>query len=151
PAGPVNSSRFRSQFFTAKTQIAPPSGTSGYSPGYSAFNRALTPRASTPQPDCTATYCVPPTANVVGVPRTPELVGNSHSTFPFFASYARNNRSLVPPLNTSPPLVASIGPQLIDFGNVCVQTRRPVSTFQACTSPKWSAPGANSKLSEAPV
>src|SRR5712691_5328969 len=139
------------RYFSAKTQIAPPSGTSGYSPGCSAFSLALTPRASTPHPDCTAMYCVPSTTNVVGVPRTPELVGNSHRTLPFFASYARNSRSLVPPLKTSPPLVASIGPQLIDFGNIWVQTRRPVSTLHACTSPKWSAFGANSKPSVAPV
>src|SRR5688572_13582312 len=96
-------------------------------------------------------YWVPSTLNDAGVPSTPELVGNSHRTFPFEASYARNIRSFVPPLNTSPPAVASMGPQLMDFGNRCVHTRCPVSTFQACTSPKCSAPGATKKPSDAPV
>src|SRR5205085_418891 len=136
---------------TANTHTAPPSGTSGYSPGKNRFRLLFTPRASTPHPDCTAIYCVPSTENDVGVPSTPELVGNSHRTFPVAASNARNFRSLVPPLNTSPPLVASIGPQLTDFGNMWVQTFCPVSTFHACTSPKWSAPGTTVKLSDAPV
>ena len=48
----------------------------------------------------------------------------------------------VPPLNTRPPPVASIDPQLGDFGKLCFHASMPVSTFHACTSPKWSAPGA---------
>jgi hypothetical protein len=73
--------------------------------------------------------------NDEGCPITPELVGNSHTTLPLVASKARNIRSLVPPLNTRPPPVASVGPQFADFANVWVQTRAPVSTFHACTSP----------------
>ena len=65
----------------------------------------------------------------------PEFVGNSHSSLPFDASKAWNMRSLVPPLKTTPPPVASIGPQFGEFAYVCVQTRLPVSTFHACTSP----------------
>src|SRR3989338_10343937 len=88
-----------------------------------------------PNPDCTAMYCRPSTANDIGTPIMPEFVGVSQSNFPFFASNARNIRSLVPPENTSTPPVVRIGPQLADFANVCVQTRLPVSTFQPCTSP----------------
>ena len=46
----------RGPYFTAKTQIDPPSGTSGYLPGNVAFRRPCMARESTPQPDCTATY-----------------------------------------------------------------------------------------------
>jgi hypothetical protein len=52
-------------YFTANTQTAPPSGTSGYSPGESRFSRVCMPRESTPQPDCTAMYCVPSTMKEV--------------------------------------------------------------------------------------
>src|SRR5213592_3087627 len=69
---------------------------------------------STPQPDCTAIYCLPSTWNDTGTPATPEPVGNSHSTFPVLASNARNIRSLVPPANSNPPPVARTGPQLND-------------------------------------
>src|SRR5688572_3265693 len=81
----------------------------------------------------------------------PELVGNSHRSFPEPASKAWNIRSDVPPLSTSPPPVASIGPQFEDRGYVCVQARVPVSTFQACTSPIWLAPGAMMSALRAPV
>src|SRR6266508_2413435 len=81
----------------------------------------------------------------------PELVGNSQTTAPLDASNARNLRSLVPPLKTTPPPVASIGPQLVDVVNVWVQTRLPVSTFHACTSPIWSAPGTMASVLVAPV
>src|SRR5207237_2475083 len=118
---------------------------SGYSPGNSVLRRLFMPRESTPQPDCTAIYCRPSSMNDVGCPTTPEFVGASHSTLPVDASYARNIRSFVPPLKTRPPAVDSIGPQLADFGKVWVHTRSPVSTFHACTSPKWSAPGATKK------
>src|ERR1700704_7042370 len=79
--------------------------------------------------------------NEDGWPMMPELVGNCHSTAPVDASNARNKRSWVPPLKTSPPPVASIGPQFEAIPKLCVQTRAPVSTFHACTSPMWSAPG----------
>src|SRR2546422_9005581 len=97
--------------FTANTQMAPPCGTSGNSPGRPLLRTPCIPLASTPQPDCTAMYCFPSTMNDDGWPVMPELVGNSHSSLPFFASNAWNMRSLVPPLKTSPPPVASIGPQ----------------------------------------
>src|ERR1700680_3347608 len=112
-----------SLYFTANTQIAPPSGTSGYLPGTSTFSRACIPRASTPQPDCTAMYCLPATMNDTGCPVMPELVGNSHTSFPVDASKAWNMRSLVPPLNTRPPAVASIGPQFCESAYLCVHTR----------------------------
>src|SRR5437763_79204 len=92
-------------------------------------------RESMPKPDCTATYCVPSTMKDDGEAMMPELVGNSHNTSPVFALNARNLRSLVPPLNTNPPAVVIVGPQFADFANLCVQTRWPVSTFHACTSP----------------
>src|SRR4051812_29023738 len=92
-------------------------------------------RASIPKPDTTATYCVPSTVKEEGDAMMPELVGNSHSSVPSFASNARNFRSFVPPLNTSPPLVVIVGPQFADVANVCVHARVPVSTFHACTSP----------------
>src|SRR4029077_2434595 len=105
---------------TANTQIAPPSGTSGYWPGNMPFSCACMPAESTPHPDCTAMYCLPSTANDVGWPMTPELVGNSHSSLPVAASNAWNLRSLVPPVNTRPPPVASIGPQFGEFAYLCV-------------------------------
>src|SRR5436305_1472118 len=61
-------------------------------------------------------YCLPSTANDVGGARIPEFVGNSHSSFPVEASKAWSLRSLVPPLKTSPPPVASIEPQVGLFG-----------------------------------
>ena len=48
---------------TANTQTAPPSGTSGNLPGASRLKRDCIARESTPQPDCTATYCLPSTVN----------------------------------------------------------------------------------------
>ena len=56
--------------------------------------------ASTPHPDCTATYCLPSTINDTGWPVMPELVGNCHRSFPVFASNAWNIRSFVPPVKT---------------------------------------------------
>src|SRR5262245_21791522 len=94
---------------------------------------------STPQPDCTAMYCLPSTWNETGTAATPEAVGNSHRILPLLASKARNLRSLVPPANNSPPPVASDAPQLND-GMLVVQTFLPLSMSQACISPTWSAP-----------
>src|SRR5437016_6677178 len=131
----------QSLYLTANTHTAPPCGTSGNSPGRARFKTPCTPTGSTPQPDCTATYCLPSIMNDVGWPVMPEFVGNSQSSFPVFASNAWNMRSFVPPLKTSPPAVASMGPQFIERGYICVQTLLPVSTSHACTSPTWSAPG----------
>src|SRR5687768_13267217 len=89
--------------------------------------------------------------NDAGCPITPELVTNSHVIVPVAASNARNLRSFVPPLNTRPPPVASIGPQLADVAKVWVQTRLPVSTCQAWTSPIWAAPSASISVELAPV
>src|SRR5262245_23772251 len=102
-------------YLTANTQTAPPCGTSGNSPGCARFRTPCTPTGSTPQPDCTAMYCLPSTMKDTGWPVMPEFVGNSHRSFPVLASNAWNKRSFVPPLNTSPPAVASIGPQFIDL------------------------------------
>src|SRR5215510_11141803 len=124
----------RGRYFTANTQIEPPCGTSGYWPGKSRFIRACIFAGSTPQPDCTATYCLPSTWNDTGTAATPEMVGYSHRIFPLFASNARKRRSLVPPANSTSPPVASTGPQLND-GRLVVHTFLPVSTFQACNSP----------------
>ena len=54
------------RYLTANTQIDPPSGTSGNLPGNRAFRRPCIPRASMPQPDCTATYCLPSIMKVDG-------------------------------------------------------------------------------------
>ena len=40
--------------------------------------------ASTPQPDCTAIYCLPSTAKELGTAVIPELVPICHSTLPVF-------------------------------------------------------------------
>ena len=79
------------------------------------MRRACIVLESIPQPDCTAMYCLPSTLNEDGWPMIPELVGNSHNNFPLAASNAWNMRSLVPPLNTSPPAVATMGPQFCEF------------------------------------
>ena len=104
-----------------------------------------------PQPDCTAICCVPSIMNDDGWPDDARLRLVCHSTSPVVASKARNMRSLVPPLKTSPPPVASTGPQFVEFAKVCVQTRAPVSTFHACTSPMCCAPGAIISVFDAPV
>src|SRR5262249_650955 len=96
--------------------------------------RACILAGSTPQPDCTATYCLPSTWNDTGTAATPEMVGNSQRIFPVLASKARNMRSLAPPANGTSPPVASTGPQLND-GRLVVHPFLPVSTFQACSSP----------------
>src|SRR5712691_7949171 len=131
--------RSTNRHFTANTQTAPPCGTSGYWPGKIRFMRVCIFAGSTPQPDCTAIYCLPSTWNDTGTAATPEPVGNSHSTLPVLASNARNMRSLVPPANSNPPPVARTGPQLND-GMLVVHAFLPVSRFQACSSPMWSAP-----------
>src|SRR5262245_30079921 len=125
--------------FTANTQTVPPCGTSGYLPGNSRFMRLCILAGSTPQPDCTAMYCLPSTWNETGTAATPEPVGNSHRILPVLPSKARNMRSLVPPANSSPPPVASTGPQLNE-GRLVAHTFLPLSTSQACSSPTWSAP-----------
>src|ERR1051326_2418060 len=119
--------------------MAPPCGTSGYLPGNSRLKRDCILAGSTPQPDCTATYCLPATWKDPGTAATPETVGTSHSILPFLASKARNIRSLVPPANSTSPPVASTGPHMKD-GMLVVHAFLPVSTFQACSSPTWSAP-----------
>src|ERR1700730_1061924 len=75
-------------YLAAKTQMAPPSGTSGYSPWNWVFSRACMARESIPQPDCTATYCLPSTMKDEGCSMIPEFVGNSHSSLPVAASKA---------------------------------------------------------------
>ena len=49
------------------------------------LSRACIARESMPKPDCTATYCVPPTLKVDAGAIIPELVGNSHNTWPVVA------------------------------------------------------------------
>src|SRR6056300_1268424 len=107
--------------------------------------------ASTPQPDCTAIYCLSSTEKVTGTPMTHELVGYSHRISPFLESKALNLRSFVPPMNTRSPAVARIDPQLW-LSNVVVHARSPVSTFHACSSPIWFAPSRtkNPPLSDVP-
>src|SRR5437016_13611192 len=105
----------QSLYLTANTHTAPPCGTSGNSPGRARFSTPCIPTGSTPQPDCTAMYCLPSSMNDVGWLVMPELVGNCHKSFPVLASNAWNKRSLVPPVNTRPPPVASIGPQFMEL------------------------------------
>src|SRR5215831_16387340 len=71
------------------------------------------PRESPPHPEWTAMYCFPSTKNEVGGAKIPDVVGNSQSSLPVNASNAWIFRSLVPPLNTSPPAVASMAPQCL--------------------------------------
>src|SRR5205809_5632390 len=128
----VQCSMFNCHFvMTANTHTAPPCGTSGNSPGRPLFKTFCIPTGSTPHPDCTAMYCLPSIANDVGWLVMPELVGNCQRSFPVFASNAWKYRSLVPPLNTNPPDVASIGPQFSESRYMWVQTFLPVSTSDA--------------------
>jgi hypothetical protein len=84
-------------------------------------------------------YCTPSTAKELGTPVTPELVLYSQSFPPVLASKARKPRSLVPPMNTSPPPVVRIGPQS-PSGKVCAHTFWPVAMSHACSSPMWAVP-----------
>src|SRR5207245_11387538 len=95
---------------SANTHTTPPWGTSVLVPR-KVSSRACIRWASMPQPDCTATYCTPSTANELGTPVIPEFVLYSQSGVPVLASNARKLRSLVPPRKTSPPPVVRIGPQ----------------------------------------
>src|SRR6266850_7858651 len=97
--------------------------------------------ASTPQPDCTATYCTPSTAKELGTPVMPEFVRHCHTGSPVLPSKARKYRSFVPPAKTSPLPVVSTGPQLCD-SKVRVHTFWPVFMFQAWISPMWFVPAA---------
>src|SRR6185436_623221 len=127
----------------ANTQIPPPLGGSGYLPGNNRFKPPFMPATSPAHPVSTATYCLPSTVKVLGGATIPELVSASHSNFPVAASNAWSLRSLVPPVKTRPPAVASIEPQFGLVAYSCVHTRMPVSTFHACTSPPMClAPGA---------
>src|ERR1700756_2850256 len=96
--------------------------------------RACILAGSTPQPDCTATYCLPSTWNDTGTAATPEIVGESQTNFPVLASNAGTMRSLLRPANSTSPPVASTGPQL-NGRTLVVHAFLPVSTFQACSSP----------------
>src|SRR5262249_20983925 len=98
------------QSLSANTQITPPWGTSVLVPR-NVSSRACIRCASTPQPDCTATYCTPSMANELGTPVTRELGVNFRSSAPVVASRAQKVRSLVPPRKTRPPPVVRIGPQ----------------------------------------
>src|SRR5437016_3430484 len=60
-------------YLTANTQTAPPCGTSGNSPGRPRFSTPCMPTGSTPQPDCTAIYCLPSIEKDVGWLVMPEL------------------------------------------------------------------------------
>src|SRR5262249_41048383 len=84
----------RPQSPRANPQMTPPCGTSVLVPKWVSI-RACIRWASTPHPDCTATYCTPSTMYVLGTPVTPEFVLNSQRTAPDFASNARKFRSLV--------------------------------------------------------
>jgi hypothetical protein len=74
--------------FNANTQMAPPGGTFGTSPGKKGLTAFVIARASPSQPDCTARYFFPSTVNVVGGAMMPELVVNSHRILPLTASNA---------------------------------------------------------------
>src|SRR5215831_4363512 len=126
--GEVTSLLLRVHSDKPNTQITPPSGTSFFQPVRLLINPCWN-AGSTPQPDTTATYCLPSIANDEGGAVMPELVPISHSTLPSFASNARNLRSLVPPANTRPPPVASIGPHIIDSAKVWSQTFLPLLTY----------------------
>src|SRR6185369_13184974 len=71
----------------------------------------------------------------------PELVVCSHSSLPFFASNARNLRSLVPPTKTRSPAVANTDANNCERGKSCCHTFLPVDKSQACNSPQCVAPG----------
>src|SRR5690242_17460150 len=101
-------------YSSANTHTDPPSGIGGTSPGNKRASVLTSPPASWPQPASTTMYCFPFTEKEVGGASAPELSGNSHSSLPVDASKAWNLRSAVPPLNTSPPPVASIDPQFGD-------------------------------------
>src|SRR6185295_12616913 len=127
---------------SANTQIPPPLGGSGILPGNSRPNPPFIPATSPAHPDSTARYCLPSTVNVLGGATIPELVSASHNSLPVAASKAWTFLSLVPPVNTRPPAVVSIEPHVGLVAYMCVHTRMPVSTFQACTSPPTCfAPG----------
>src|SRR5262245_66392004 len=85
-------------YSSAKTHTAPPSGTSGYSPGKSRFRVACIPRESPPHPEWTAMYCFPSTRNEVGGAKISDVVGNSHSSLPVVESNELLFRSFVTPV-----------------------------------------------------
>ena len=122
----------------------PPSGTSGYCPGNSRIECACIPRESLPQPESTATYCLPSTMNVVGGATMPVLVGYSQSSLPV-DGVERVNLAIVGAAGEDEPAGCRQhrSPVRCELGRCDVHTRWPVSTFHACTSPPtWSAPGA---------
>src|SRR5688572_23950130 len=67
------------------TQIDPPSGTGGNSPGNPRLSVPCMPAESPPHPDTTPMYCLPSIMNVVGGARMPEGVGASQSSLPLDA------------------------------------------------------------------
>src|SRR5262245_66468652 len=73
-------------YFTANTQIEPPCGTSGYLPGKIRFMRDCIFAGSTPQPDCTAMYCLPSTWKETGTAATPDPARTSQRITPAEAS-----------------------------------------------------------------
>src|SRR5262245_11561429 len=84
-APPVQEGRWIISYSRAKTQIEPPSGTGGYSPGKPRLRVDCIPAESPPQPETTATYCFPSTRKVVGGARMPDGVGASQRSFPLEA------------------------------------------------------------------
>src|ERR1700709_1785350 len=90
------------QFGSANTQSTePPSGT-----WISAASVASAFCSLDPLPTATATYCLPPTAKLIGNDLITLFGLASHSTFPVVSPNARNMRSSAP-ANTTPPPVAS--------------------------------------------
>src|SRR5262245_64710562 len=135
PRGVATDLLARAQSDKPNTQITPPSGTSFFQP-VRLLIKPCWNAGSTPQPETTATYCLPSTANDDGGAVMPEFVPISHNTLPDFASNARNLRSLVPPAKIRPPPVVSSGPHIIDSAKVWFQTFLPLETSNACRSPR---------------
>ena len=97
--------------FTAKTR-RPPQVASGYFPGQCCSGgSALT--ESTPQPVCTNVRA----SHLEAHRRSNDagFVGNSHSTVPVAASYARNRRSFEPPLTPTSPLLSRESAQFCEL------------------------------------
>jgi hypothetical protein len=84
---------------TANTYTAPPSGPRVLT-GEEAIQPVVHAAGVAAHPLCTARYCLPFTENVGGA-TMPDVVTNSHNSFPVDASNAWILESLVPPVNTA--------------------------------------------------
>src|SRR5437868_6789602 len=116
-------------------------------PGFNSGATRSAELATSDGPVVTATYCFPPTVNVMGYPLTGDPRFISQSTLPVLSSYALNRPFASPPKISPPPVATS---DMAPARSSCFHMVWPVSADIAHTAPTLSAPGATDCCIEMP-